>query len=310
MRILAAAAALLCLAAPASGRRLVIDEAERYRLASEALAETEAIRAEAAADREARYRASIEGRSAPRDDGGGRREGRDSLLEEGRDLMATEDHHSHRMHRPLACNEGVELAPLEECAPFSALLADYLESPDAATGGLPLVIQCGTCAAVDVTGGSLLILPHGLRVEGRLHFPPSASLTVRTTFVLVLGLLVVDVPLEGNAVKFSLYGEDEVYFHPHPENSMACDLTTGCNVGSKVIAVAGGRVDIRGMPEDCPAWENVLDVGRAESEMPSAVPTRYPSARPSEFPSGVPTMYPTLSPTTQSPTASVCLSIA
>ena len=61
----------------------------------------------------------------------------------------------------------------------------------------------------------------------------------------------------GNKVKVRMVGSERNRFlHPHPEqNAMACDASSGCNVGKKAIVVAGGKLDIRGLEDDtCPGW--------------------------------------------------------
>ncbi len=286
-----AALVIVAAATAADKHHSVLSDIERARIVKEADAEVEAIRSKAAAERKAGYENNdwIEFEN----------EGDDGRVTEEmhRTLMEEADHMSHKMHHPLSCNDGIESYSSEsDCTPFSQLLTTYLDSMNSADTS-PLTVPCGTCSIVDITDSPLLTLPHGIRIEGKLLFPPEVSVTLRTTFVLVLGLLNIETPNHGNKVTFSLYGEEDVYFHPHPENSMACDVNTGCMIGSKVIAVAGGKVDIRGMPEECPAWEKLLDVGRMETVVPSMSPSVLPSLSPSLGPSEVPTSHPTVPPT-------------
>ena len=134
---------------------------------------------------------------------------------------------------PLPCNEGVTF----DCT------ATPLSSLPVPTDGSPLVIECGTCVYVDATDGGQLDLPNGLRIEGKLYFPPEASITIRTIFVMVLGILKMDNPLVGNEVKFSLYGEEDIFFTADPEiqNPITSQCENGCKIGKKPIAVLGGK---------------------------------------------------------------------
>ena len=135
---------------------------------------------------------------------------------------------------PLPCNEDVVFDC--EATPLSSLSVP--------TDG-PLVIECGTCVHVDTSNGEQLDLPKGLRIEGKLYFPSESSITIRTTHVMVLGILKMDTPLVGNQVKFSLYGEEDVYFvasdKQDPNKNFACQ-GDGCNIGKKAIAVVGGKM--------------------------------------------------------------------
>lgn len=134
---------------------------------------------------------------------------------------------------PLPCNEGVTF----DCT------ATPLSSLPVPTDGSPLVIECGTCVYVDATDGGQLDLPNGLRIEGKLYFPPEASITIRTIFVMVLGILKMDNPTVGNEVKFSLYGEEDIFFTADPEkqNPITSQCVNGCKIGKKPIAVLGGK---------------------------------------------------------------------
>lgn len=134
------------------------------------------------------------------------------------------------------------------------------------------MIECGTCAIVDVTDGSTLEFPSGLNVEGMLYFPSSAKVTLELDHMFVQGTLKMDAPLVGNSVTFFMTGTDDRSLYPHAENSEACDPVSGCSMGKRAIAVAGGTLDISGLPEDkpCPSWtrlsipfsgSSIIDVG-------------------------------------------------
>jgi len=66
---------------------------------------------------------------------------------------------------------------------------------------------------------------------------------------------------QGNKVIIHMTGSDDYFLHPHSENAMACDTTTGCNFGKKAIVVAGGRLDIKGLEDDeCPSWTRLQSI--------------------------------------------------
>lgn len=155
-------------------------------------------------------------------------------------------------HTPLACNEGIEDRSC--AASFRSLIDDSLNEQN----GL-LVIPCGECFILDYEDGSQITLPDGLSIEGKLYIPSTASFTLRTKFVWVAGILEIETPDDGKQVKFSLYGDElQTYTAINPESTLC---SGGCNMGSKVIAVVGGRLDIKGDANDCPAWEKLAAIG-------------------------------------------------
>jgi hypothetical protein len=151
------------------------------------------------------------------------------------DMDDMDDHHDHHHMDlfPLQCNEGITF----DCTstPLSSLSVP-------ASG--PLVIECGTCVYVDTSNGNQLNLPYGLRIDGKLYFPPESSITIRTIYVMVVGILKMDTPLLGNEVKFSLYGEQDSFYFADPTktNGMTTACESGCKIGKKAIAVMGGKL--------------------------------------------------------------------
>lgn len=135
---------------------------------------------------------------------------------------------------------------------------------------------------MDLTG--TLDLPFGLDIQGKLYFPTGSSINITTLFVYVQGELVIDPPDDthvpsphGFGVGFYLSGtNDDLAFVPHADNCEAAhgdgDVDVdgggaggeGCNVtvNRKPIVVAGGRLDIRGLPESCPSWRRLAKVVR------------------------------------------------
>lgn len=68
--------------------------------------------------------------------------------------------------------------------------------------------------------------------------------------------------VDGALVKIILTGTEDVEFYPDiaTENEMACGMNMTdstllpCNIGMKPFAVAGGRLDINAIHDDCPSW--------------------------------------------------------
>ncbi len=151
---------------------------------------------------------------------------------------------------------------VNDCSPDSVnyygTLADLLASGDTK-------IPCGKCTIVDTIDGSELDgTATGINVEGMLYFPSTANLTLKTTHIIVQGILKMDPPSValGNRVTIHMVGSGHVQsLFPHPENAMQCDTLAGCNIGKKVIAVAGGRLDIRGLEDPtCPGWTKLKSI--------------------------------------------------
>lgn len=163
--------------------------------------------------------------------------------------------HAHTMFAPLACNDHLAMAA---CDPWTSKSFDL-------TG--EVVIPCGECVTMDVSGD--LTLPGGLNVIGKLHFPPAALVRIATPHVFVQGELSIDTPdaivpsPSNKGVEFHMTGDQHVMFVPHGDNMHNCDMMVGCDVSKKPVAVAGGKLDVRGVDETCPSWVRLQDVVRA-----------------------------------------------
>jgi hypothetical protein len=180
---------------------------------------------------------------------------------------------------PLSCNEPA-------CNDGTTLWSGQGYRPEVAT----VVIPCGMCVTMDFDDSETLILPLGLDIQGTLIFPDGYRITIETPFVRVQGVLemiatksVTDEP----SVRILLTGADSslTSFVPLDENEFACSAmgaTTAspCTVGNKPIVVAGGRLNIRGIPESCKTWVKLEDVV-AQISLPSpAVYTKLPEPTP------------------------------
>jgi hypothetical protein len=188
-------------------------------------------------------------------------------------------HSDHNYFVPLSCNEPA-------CNDGTTLWSDQGYSPEEST----VVIPCGLCVTMDFDDSDTLVLPLGLDIQGTLIFPDGYRITIETPFVRVQGVLemistkpVTDEP----SVRILLTGADTslTSFVPAGENEFACSVmgaTTAslCTVGNKPIVVAGGRLNIRGLPESCKTWVKLEDVV-AQTSLPSpAVFTTLPEPTP------------------------------
>ena len=187
----------------------------------------------------------------------------EGLQRQRRDLME-----GHPMYSPLQCNVDAAIDNDEACLTsavnFKSLVGEYIGAT--ASNGTavmaPLVIPCGQCVTVDYNDGTTVTLPGGLDVVGRLHFPPTASVTINTTAVFVQGRLDMTEPAPGNSVTISLFGVEDQYLYPHGmcggEYSSTC--TARQNLGSKPIVVAGGKLNVeagRGAGT-CASWTRLV----------------------------------------------------
>ena len=155
-------------------------------------------------------------------------------------------------YSPLACNDGVAevTAPIDSCTPFSKLVNETLSADQSGR----IVVPCGTCSIIDYTDGETVTLPNGLNIVGRLHFPSTSNVKISTTMVYVQGLLDLPTPLEsGNEVTINLYGSDEYWFAPYDGS------TDAQAVGKKPFVVAGGKIHIQAVPNECEAWSHLVE---------------------------------------------------
>ena len=179
-------------------------------------------------------------------------------IEERRSLMAE----GHSVFAPLRCNQ--DLNETSQCTEWDDMHFD---------ADAKVIIPCGICVTVGCDA-TAIDTPQGIDVHGRLVFkdyaldcPPSSAalprVTVTTPFLHVQGELVMRSSRSTSArpdVKLVLTGTTEHALVPHTENDISskCDSNTGCKVGKKAIAVAGGKLDIQGLPQDCTTWTKLV----------------------------------------------------
>lgn len=131
-------------------------------------------------------------------------------------------------------------------------------------------IPCNKCYSMgNFQGGEIITLSGPLDIKGKLDFPDGTKVQLETTGIIVQGELAMTSTRAVNGIpeiSIMFFGSDDVYFTPDPENAGACvsESTSGvidsrCNLGVKPFVVAGGKLKIDGMTEDCPSWTTVED---------------------------------------------------
>ena len=152
---------------------------------------------------------------------------------------------------PLACN--AKIAP---CTSWTKTFGT------ATSFSGRVVIPCGQCVTMDVSGGSLQLLG-GLDVIGKLVFPDNYVLNLSSIVIAVQGELEMTASkiVDGIPnIKFTMIGNVDRSFTPLFDNTGACNGDVTCNAGKKGIVVAGGKVNIHGLPRNTPSWTRLFDV--------------------------------------------------
>jgi len=138
--------------------------------------------------------------------------------------------------------------------------------------GGPIEIPCNKCYSMGgFTNREIITLTGPLDIKGKLDFPDGTKVQLETTGIFVQGELSMKSTklVDGTPdVVISLTGSSDVIFTPDSQNAAACD-ENGCNFGPKPIVVAGGRLNIDGMPDSCSTWTTVADYERIEKPTPT-----------------------------------------
>ena len=144
--------------------------------------------------------------------------------------------------KPLDCNRD----PWSNCE--SNLVSSIIPSSTN-----PLTIPCGECYTFDVQGNVTL---GGLDIQGKLVFPLNHKVNVYTPYVIVQGELEINnhatISPDNVGTSFILTGTQDVLFNPtESPNQNACSGTAlgTCNLGKKAFVIVGGKMNIRGMPD-------------------------------------------------------------
>ena len=162
-----------------------------------------------------------------------------------------------KFFEPLACDE-------IKCGQGSTTWKELGLDPTAD----PVVIPCGLCVTMNYDVSDVLELTNGLDIQGALIFPNGYSLTLKTPFVLVQGNLemLATRRVSGEPdIKFLFTGTNQQSFIPADNNKFVCSndgasTPTKCKIGSKPFVVAGGKVTIHGIHDNCVTWANLHDV--------------------------------------------------
>ena len=171
---------------------------------------------------------------------------------------------------PLECNANLDKVPCDK--KFSS----YFQIKDLSEQFIKfekrLTIPCGMCIVMDQIDG-VVDLIEGINIKGKLLIPDGIRLRMRLTSMLVQGELEI---VSSKAIDGSpdvhlvwLSGRSPLAFVPE-NNTDACGGNRhACNLGKKPFVVAGGKVNIRGLPnENMPTWVPLYDVDESESEWP------------------------------------------
>ena len=144
---------------------------------------------------------------------------------------------------PLQCNIDASIdIDTNECLSSAVNFSTLLST----LSSTPVTIPCGICVIMDYENGSTVHIPGGLNVLGRLHFPSSANVILKTTFVFVQGIWSMEIPTEGNLVKITLYGIEDQFLYPHDlcgtiSNIFDVPCKHKKKFGRKPFVVAGGK---------------------------------------------------------------------
>lgn len=170
------------------------------------------------------------------------------------------------------------------CVPWDLLYGTSASNVD---------IGCNECVTMgNFINGETITLTGPLNIKGKLEFPSGTKVTLKTTAIIVQGELVMNSTkvVDGTPdVTIELYGSEDVLFTPDDEvNQAVCDAGS-CNLGPKPFVVAGGTLDINGLPDTCPTWTTVKSITTTGKPVPTTylkqpeLPTRSDNGTCSEF---------------------------
>jgi len=123
---------------------------------------------------------------------------------------------------------------------------------------------------VDFTNYETIVVRGPVNIRGRLDFPDATKVTLETTGIIVQGELSMTSTklVDGTAdITIRLNEDNDVVLIPDAPNSEACG-EGGCNLGPKPFVVAGGRVSVNGLPDECTTWTTVVDVISSDIPVP------------------------------------------
>jgi len=164
------------------------------------------------------------------------------------------------------CNQGIESAT---CRSWAA------EFGVTSVHNTRITVPCGYCFIMD-HAGETLTFNKGLDIHGKLVFPNQNGykLEVIATVIAVQGMLKIESTKQVTGVeayKFTMIGNDDNEFTPIDVNAKNCKGEVTCGTGKKAIVVAGGHIDINGLPANTPSWVRLQDVAGGTFDAPKSI---------------------------------------
>lgn len=165
---------------------------------------------------------------------------------------------------------------------------------------MEVVVPCGRCIVMD-HAGPLLKFGRGLDVQGKLVLPEGYAVRIETPFVRVQGILQMRSTDEvsWNPLVKIMFTDSEPgleKFQGASSNENVCG-TQACSPGSKSFVVAGGKLDIQGVPDAFPSWVTLLDAVATKPAPPIATSLSCLSDRVKVIPPSLTILLPTLGST-------------
>jgi len=171
---------------------------------------------------------------------------------------------------PLKCNKRLDEDPC--LTPWSKVFGNHLVFPDM------VEIPCGKCVVMYPLKNSLTF-SGGLKILGKLVIYAN---DIMTSSILVHGELVIESlkPIDGLpdvSITWLDSPSNQTLSFQAPDNEEGSNDICGgargaCGMGRKPFVVAGGKVDIRGLPSpSMPTWVPIYDVDRSTSISLSSV---------------------------------------
>jgi len=138
-----------------------------------------------------------------------------------------------------------------------------------------VVIKCNECYTLEgYTNNEKISINGTLNIIGRLEIPNGSKVTIETTGIIVQGELdiVSSKIIDGTPdITIQFLGDEDVTFTPDSTNAQVC--SGPCELGAKPFVVAGGKVDIRGMPDtNCRTWTTIKDFTTGGKPIPMNIP--------------------------------------
>jgi len=194
-----------------------------------------------------------------------------STLDKNNKIKHTRDFTT-QSRRLLSINDITETFKPLTCTPSSWNCAPWKFGLDPSN----VVIPCDECYTLEeYTNNEIISINGTLNIIGKLEIPNGSKVTIKTTGIIVQGELdiVSSKIIDGTPdITIQLLGDDDtVTFTPDSTNSQVC--SGPCELGAKPFVVAGGKVDIRGMPDtNCRTWTTIKDFTTGGKPTPMNIP--------------------------------------